>query len=97
MVVLFSHEDFPSTRFGHRFFLEPFAEGHEKTWLMEEIDTGALHWHGYPARKSCSKTTPPDPRPSPGCAALRRVLPHAQLMSHFRVREWAQGEPRHRA
>jgi hypothetical protein len=32
--VLFSHEDFPRARFGHRFPLEPFAEGHEKTWLM---------------------------------------------------------------
>jgi hypothetical protein len=43
VAVLFSYEDFPGARFGHRFFLEPFAEGHEQIWLMEEIDTGALH------------------------------------------------------
>jgi len=43
VAVLFSHEHFPGARFGHRFPLEPFAEGHEKIWLMEEIDTGALH------------------------------------------------------
>ena len=43
VAVLFSHEDFPRARFGHRFPLEPFAEGHEKVWLMEEIETGALH------------------------------------------------------
>lgn len=39
----FSHENFPGARFGHRFPLEPFAEGHEMIWLMEEIETGALH------------------------------------------------------
>ena len=38
-----SHQEFPRARFGHRFLLEPFAEGHEMIWLMEEIDTGALH------------------------------------------------------
>jgi len=43
VAVLFSHEHFPGARFGHRFPLEPFAEGHEQIWLMEEIDTGALH------------------------------------------------------
>jgi hypothetical protein len=43
VAVLFSHEDFPGARFGHRFPLEPFAEGHERIWLMEEVDTGALH------------------------------------------------------
>jgi hypothetical protein len=43
VAVLFSHGDFPGARFGHRFPLEPFAEGHEQIWLMEEIDTGALH------------------------------------------------------
>lgn len=43
VAVLFSHENFPGTRFGHRFPLEPFAEGHEQISLMEEIDTGALH------------------------------------------------------
>ncbi len=42
VAVLFCHQDFPTARFGHRFFLEP-AEGYEKIWLMEEIDTGALH------------------------------------------------------
>jgi hypothetical protein len=43
VAVLFSHEQFPGARFGHRFPLEPFAEGHQEIWLMEEIDTGALH------------------------------------------------------
>jgi hypothetical protein len=43
VVVLFCHERFPGVRFGHRFPLEPFGEGHEDIWLMEEIDTGALH------------------------------------------------------
>jgi hypothetical protein len=43
VAVMFSHQDFPTARFGHRFFLEPFAEGHEQIRLMEEIDTGALH------------------------------------------------------
>jgi hypothetical protein len=43
VAVLFAHKDFPGARFGHRFPLEPFAEGHEQIWLMEEIDTGALH------------------------------------------------------
>jgi hypothetical protein len=43
VAVLFSHQDFPTARFGHRFPLEPFAEGHEKIWFMEEMDTGALH------------------------------------------------------
>lgn len=43
VAILFSHADFPGARFGHRFPLEPFGEGHEQTWLMEEIDTGALH------------------------------------------------------
>lgn len=43
VAVLFCHEYFPGVRFGHRFPLEPFGEGHEDIWLMEEIDTGALH------------------------------------------------------
>ncbi len=43
VAVLFSHQDFPGARFGHRFPLEPYGEGHEKIWLMEEIGTGALH------------------------------------------------------
>jgi hypothetical protein len=43
VAVLFCHEGFPGARFGHRFPLEPYGEGHEKIWLMEEIDTGALH------------------------------------------------------
>lgn len=41
--MLFSHEHFPAVRFGHRFPLEPYAADHESIWLMEEIDTGALH------------------------------------------------------
>ena len=43
VAVLFSHRDFPGARFGHRFFLEPGAEDYEKIWLMEDLDTGALH------------------------------------------------------
>jgi hypothetical protein len=43
VAVLSCHEHFPGVRFGHRFPLEPFGEGHEEIWLMEEIDTGALH------------------------------------------------------
>lgn len=43
VAVLFSHAGFPGVRFGHRFPLEPYAADHESIWLMEEIDTGALH------------------------------------------------------
>lgn len=43
VAVLFSHADFPAIRFGHRFPLDPFGEERESIWLMEEIDTGALH------------------------------------------------------
>jgi hypothetical protein len=43
VAVLFCHEHFPDVRFGHRFRLEPFGNGREDIWLMEEIDTGALH------------------------------------------------------
>lgn len=39
VTVLFSHDHFPGVRFGHRFPLEPY----EGIWLMEAIDTGALH------------------------------------------------------
>jgi hypothetical protein len=40
VAVLFCHQSFPGVRFGHR-----FAPGdkHAPIWLMEEIDTGALH------------------------------------------------------
>jgi hypothetical protein len=43
VAVLFSHTHFPDLRFGHRFPLEPYAKDYESIWLMEEIDTGALH------------------------------------------------------
>ncbi len=43
VAVLFSHGNFPGAHFGHRFPLEPYAQDHESIWLMEEIDTGALH------------------------------------------------------
>lgn len=43
VAVLFSHAHFPGVRFGHRFPLEPYAADYESIWLMEEIDTGALH------------------------------------------------------
>lgn len=44
VAVLFSHEDFLSARFGHR-FPRPSDEGGQfaSVWLMEEIETGALH------------------------------------------------------
>ena len=43
VAVLFSHQHFPGVRFGHRFPLDPHAEGREQIWLKEEIETGALH------------------------------------------------------
>ena len=41
VAVLFSHESFPGVRFGHRF--SPPSDKHAPVWLMEEIETGALH------------------------------------------------------
>jgi hypothetical protein len=41
VAVLFSHECFPGVRFGHRF--APPPDKHAPVWLMEEIETGALH------------------------------------------------------
>ncbi len=41
VAVLFSHESFPGVRFGHRF--APPSDKHAPIWLMEEIETGALH------------------------------------------------------
>jgi hypothetical protein len=41
VAVLFSHESFPGVRFGHRF--APPSDKHAPVWLMEEIETGALH------------------------------------------------------
>ena len=38
VAVLFSHQDFPGARFGHR-----FGPDGEPIELMEEIETGALH------------------------------------------------------
>jgi hypothetical protein len=43
VAVLFTHQDFPGVRFGHRFPLDPHAEGREQIWLKEEVETGALH------------------------------------------------------
>jgi hypothetical protein len=42
--VLFTHQDFPGAHFGHR-FPEPWtgAAQHASIWLMEEIETKALH------------------------------------------------------
>jgi hypothetical protein len=44
VAVLFSHRDFPGTRFGHR-IAPPSGElaRYETIWLAEEIETGALH------------------------------------------------------
>jgi hypothetical protein len=42
VAVLFSYTDFPGVRFGHRF--PPGLDGHgDPLYLMEEIETGALH------------------------------------------------------
>jgi hypothetical protein len=41
VAVLFSHDSFPGVRFGHRF--TPPSDKHAEIWLMEEIETGALH------------------------------------------------------
>ena len=54
VAVLFTHRDFPGVRFGHRFPLDPHAEGREQIWLKEEIETGALH------RMMNSRTAPDD-------------------------------------
>jgi hypothetical protein len=43
IAVLFSYDDFPDIRFGHRFRREPGRETNERIWLMEEIETGALN------------------------------------------------------
>jgi hypothetical protein len=43
VAVLFSHEDFPGVRFGHRFRREPGRESSERIWLKEAIETGSLH------------------------------------------------------
>lgn len=39
----FCHDGFPGIRFDHRFPLDPFCQDHESIWLMEKIETGALH------------------------------------------------------
>lgn len=51
VAVLFSHDHFPGVRFGHLFRLEFPRENREPIWLMEEIETGALHrmMRGKPA------------------------------------------------
>ncbi len=41
VAILFSHDDFPGIRFGHRF--SPPSDKHALIWLMEEIETGGLH------------------------------------------------------
>ena len=43
IAVLFFHDHFPGIRFGHRLRREPGQETYERVWLMEEIETGALH------------------------------------------------------
>jgi len=42
VAVLFSSQDFPGVRFGHRFPPDPDAAALEKIWLKEEIETSAL-------------------------------------------------------
>jgi hypothetical protein len=42
VVLLFSHDDFPGTRFGYR--CKPLADDrYEEIWLAEELATGGLH------------------------------------------------------
>jgi hypothetical protein len=41
VAVLFSHDSFPGVLFGHRFTAP--SDKHAEIWLMEEIETGALH------------------------------------------------------
>ena len=43
VAVLFSHKSFPGARFGHRFPLGLDTYGGDPVYLMEEIETGALH------------------------------------------------------
>lgn len=44
VAVLFSHQSFPGVRFGHRFPPLPDPSAlYRSIWLMEEIETGALH------------------------------------------------------
>jgi len=43
VVVLFSHQAFPGQRFGYAYQPPAEADEYEDIWLMEEIDTGALH------------------------------------------------------
>ena len=42
VAVLFSYQDFPGVRFGHRFPPDPGLAALERIWLKEEIETGAL-------------------------------------------------------
>jgi hypothetical protein len=43
VVILFSHEQWPGIRFGHRFPTPAESDGYEAIWLMEEVETGGLH------------------------------------------------------
>jgi hypothetical protein len=43
VVVLFSHQQWPGIRFGHRFPPPRQADGYEAIWLKEEVETGALN------------------------------------------------------
>jgi hypothetical protein len=42
VAILFSHQDWPGVRFGHRFPTPEESDGHDEIWLMEEVETGAL-------------------------------------------------------
>jgi hypothetical protein len=42
VVILFSHEMWPGTRFGHRFPPPIETDGYEGVWRKEEVETGAL-------------------------------------------------------
>ncbi|MHB1874843.1 MAG: hypothetical protein ACYCPF_08325, partial [Streptosporangiaceae bacterium] len=41
LAILFTHQAYPDVRFGHRF--ARWDDKHSLIWLMEEIETGALH------------------------------------------------------
>ena len=71
VAVLFSYTDFPGVRFGHRF--PPGLDGHgDPLYLMEEIETGALH--------RMMQTPPPADTPRHHLDNLGRPSPRARII-----------------
>jgi hypothetical protein len=73
VAVLFSYQDFPGVRFGHRFPADPDAAALEKIWLKEEIETGALDrmMQIPPTADESASSGPPGKTPT----RIRRALP----------------------